>query len=361
MANRTIPNPKRGCGHLKHGKAYARGMIGSPDGLLPSFVETRPYVPFKEIGTDEEFTTGYLKFDGLNAQIRAEGDLYDLKPLYPGSAEKKTAWENHVNAGVYDHPTDVPGLQWRRHVDRVAVKGIEGAQHWGAAPATGSGTDAHADLLMRVGQTHYPEPQDFIEEAVRLGISKAIPLSTRQEPPDIIPGQTRMWLVHPDACEYGWGVIGFAYLQEIVYTEPKDGNVPDWVQDHADTGAVEVVEIEDPGPENSSTLGDWEDGEGPDGDPQQDGDQSEDREAVPDADRQQDFGDMVVPDEESDGKDVTTLQALIQNTNYNRLKSAAAEVKAAVGQNPTREELTDALTSVEDPDEVADIIREKRQ
>lgn len=363
MADRTIANPKRGCGHLKHGKGYVRGVVGSPDGLLPSFVEVRPYIPFKEVGTDGEFTRGFLRFDGLQTEIAAaRTQQWDFKPLYPNTTDDEYAQENHVNAGIYDTTHDVPDQQWRRHVDRAAHRPDSDPDHWGAIEPTGTGQDVHADLLMRVGQTHYDTPDDFIQEAVRLGISKAIPLSQRQEPPNILPGQTRMWLVHPDACTDGWGIIGYAYLQEVVYTEPVDGNVPAWVQDYQQQGDLDVVEIEDPGPEKSSTLDDWEDGEPPDGDPQQDDEQMTDPVPVRPDERQQtvsdwsddDDGDAVVPDPSDSDTDVQSLRSLIEDTDYNRLKRAAAVLDVDIGPTPARTELEDALVNADAaPDDVA--------
>jgi len=390
MADRTIANPKRGCGHLKHGKGYVRGVIGSPDGVLPSFVELRPYVPFKEIGTDGGFTRGFLRFDGTQTQIATEGDLCRYNPLYPARSTDEQAQENHVKAGVYDTVEHVPDQQWRRHVDRLHHTGTD-ADHRGEEPLTGTGQDVHADLLMRVGATHYDTPDDFIQEAVRLGISKAIPLSQRQEPPEIVPGQTRMWLVHPDACEDGWGVIGYAYLQEVVYTEPVDGNVPQWVQDCQQRGDLDVVEIEDPGPANSSTLDDWEDGNGPDGDPQVQADNGQTEAPVParPVERQQNVDDWSNDDEAgsdgsdphpSDGedggadlldgsdpvtddepgpepdpgstpvpadgdtdRDVQSLRSALDDVSYNDLKAAAADADADVGQSPAKDDLINGL------------------
>ena len=383
MADRTIANPERGCGHLKHGKGYVRGVVGSPDGVLPSFLEARPYVPYKEVGTEGEFTRGFLRFDGLQSQIAAEGDMYDLKPHYPQKADYEQAKENHVKAGVYSHADEVPDVQWRRHVDRVGHRGADGADHWGEAPSTGTSQDVHADLLMRVGQSHYETPHDFISEAVRLGISKAIPLSQRQEPPEIVPGQTRMWLVHPDACEDGWGIIGCAYLQEVVYTEPVDGNVPQWVQDMESAGDLDVVEIEDPGPADSYTLGDYEDGERPDeDDPQQDDGQEEDPLPVRPEARQQTADDFqpdgadgsdgsedgadpaaVVPDQSGSDMDVQSLRSLVESAPYNALKAAAASLDVDAGQTPGKDDLIDALCSTDDhrPQDVAAAVSDQIQ
>lgn len=366
---RTVANPERGCGHLKHGKAYLRGVVGSEDGLLPSFVEATPKIPFKEVGSDGEFTRGFLRFDGVATEAKTDDGLTRYKPLYPRTATDSGAVENHVKAGLYQTPDAVPDQQWQRHMDRVAYRGSD-ADHWGNVPTTGTGQQVHTDLLMRVGQTHYDTPGDFIDEAVRLGISKAIPVSMRQNPPEVVPGQTRIWFVHPDACTDGYGVIGYAYLQEVIYTEPVDGNVPRWVQEMEKTGQLEVVDIEDPGPPQSHTLTDWEDGDGPDdedGDPDVDGGQTEDPVPARPVQRQQTVDDIqagsdgsddadgsdsgadgsdadtVVPAGQQSDRDVTAYRTLLQQSRYNTLKRITSDFDVDVGQNPTKDELRDAL------------------
>lgn len=235
---RTISNPTRGCGHLKRGKGYVRGVIGSPDGVLPSFVRADPPIPFREMGTDGEFTRGFLELNGIGLEAAAQDDVTDFVPMYPGDASHDQAVTNLVDRGMYDVRDDVPDAEAQRHFDRIRAKAGLGAEHFGDIDIRASN-----DLLMRAGKTHYPDPGDYIDETVEMGISKAIPLSKRQEPPTIEPGLTRIWIVHPDTA-VGWAVIGFAYVQEVVFTEPEDGNVPDYVQDWARQGALDVVDIE---------------------------------------------------------------------------------------------------------------------
>jgi len=59
----------------------------------------------------------------------------------------------------------------------------------------------HFDILMGVGQKYYPDPSFFIEEAMRLGVSKRI----AEFPPFYCPLRNKLWLVH-------WGtrkIFGF--------------------------------------------------------------------------------------------------------------------------------------------------------
>ena len=253
MADRTLPNPERGCGTLKRGKAYIRGTIGSADGVLSSFVRCDPPIPYREMGTDGSFTRGYQQLAGVSAEAALEeqgrgGGITKFVPEYPGDATHGDAVANMVDRGLYDGPEDVPEAEYQRHVDRIARRGTEGAEHFGGTAAV-----RQSDLLMRAGKTHYPDPSDFIDEAIEHGISKAIPLSKRQDPPEIQPGGTRCWIVHPDT-DVGWAVIGYAYLQEVVFTEPEDGNVPQYVQEHAAAGRLDVVDFEAP-PDEATANG----------------------------------------------------------------------------------------------------------
>jgi len=59
----------------------------------------------------------------------------------------------------------------------------------------------HFDILMGVGAKYYPDPSFFIEECLRLGVSKRI----AEFPPFYCPIKNRLWLVH-------WGtrkIFGF--------------------------------------------------------------------------------------------------------------------------------------------------------
>lgn len=54
-----------------------------------------------------------------------------------------------------------------------------------------------SDLLMWVGAgTAYPWPNDFSDEAFAMGVSKRV---NRKAIPEIVPGETRLALIHPRA------------------------------------------------------------------------------------------------------------------------------------------------------------------
>lgn len=243
-----LPNKERGCGFLEPGKLYLRGLGGSGSGLLPAFVMTNPHIPYREIGTDGSFTRGFEKFDGLTFQVQTSQDATRYVPLSGGSyetieaAEKgyKSAYGNMVRVGMYDTEMHVPDREVERHIDRVNIHGERAGDHFAAIQ-----TAEPIDLFMRVGESYYPDPQDFILEAVQQAVSKAIPLSQNGEPPAVEPGITRLWLMHPAAGgdEYGGGIIGYTYLDQPVFTEPEDGSVPGYVQDLAETGQLDVREI----------------------------------------------------------------------------------------------------------------------
>jgi hypothetical protein len=311
---------------LKRGTAYIRGTVGSPDGILPSFVELDPYVPYREMGTDGGFTRGFLKFDGVTAQFALD-DITDFVRRYPGGTEDFDAADNMVDQGLYPNLQEAPNFEGQRHVDRIRYRGTRSDDHFGAIDVA-----YQSDLLMRAGKTHYPDPDDFIDEAVELGISKAIPMSQNQGPPVIEPGITRCWILHPDT-DQGWAVIGYAYLQEVVYTEPADGHVPQYVQDYASSARLNVVDIE-PAPDGNdagpnATVKDFAGGADGDGDPDADSD-----------------ADTVVPAEGDTNADAQTAQQALldaEDIGYNDLKSAASVVDLDVGQHPGTDALAGAL------------------
>lgn len=243
-----LPNPERGCGYLEESKGYIR-CDPARDGEIPAFVTFDPPVPYKE-GT----IRSYQQFDGLafqrslaNFDTVPEGDGEDL---------------------------------WDRLEDS------EDGSHWGAI-----GTAYAQDLLMWVGETYYDDPMDFVDEARRFGLNKAIPVSKRQEPPAILPMKTRCFLAHPTAfrvyeqpvedpddpddpdtekvrvnyrdddnvlgeddaetpIETIPGIIGYSYLTRVVWTAPSDGDLPKWVQEYAEVGKVDIVDVGEPIPED---------------------------------------------------------------------------------------------------------------
>lgn len=195
-------NPKRGCGHLKHGKGYIRS---APDALnLPAFVEMDPRLPYKE-----GHFRGYRHFPGMKFEM-AVMDRVDYKPR---STVKQDFGRMY---GVADG-------------DHIGEMDIARAQ----------------DLIMWVGKTYY-DPDEFIEEVRSLGLSKAVPISKNQEPPTIVPGWTRVWCLHMNAIDGDRpGLLGYAPIGEVIYTEDEDGDLPKWAQDYAATGKMVVAKVGD--------------------------------------------------------------------------------------------------------------------
>lgn len=264
-----LPNPIRGCGTLKRGKAYFVGAGFAEGGVLPSWVEIDPHLPFREIGTEGEFTRSYQHIDGLTLQLALE-EAHDFIEHYPGEERMEEdealsgAMQNHVEAGVYDEFEAVPTNQADRHIDRVRARGLEGGSHWGNIPVADQ-----TDFLMRCGASYYPSPADYVDEAIEHGLSKAIPVS-KGNIPTVASGVTRCWVMHPKACEgYGGGIIGFAYLSEVAFTEPEDGELPDYIEQADEVGELTVRDIEDPPEEPEeeeeespdATIGDFNGGD----------------------------------------------------------------------------------------------------
>lgn len=260
-----LSNPKRGCGHLQPGKTYLVGGGFSELGVLPSWVELDPHLPYREVGTEGQFTRGFQKIEGLTMQLALE-EITEFVPHYPGNSEHETAIENHVIAGLYDDPDDVPEKEADRHIGRVRERGVEGGEHWGEIPTT-----EQTDLLMRAGTSYYPEPEDYAQETIKFGLSKAIPVTPTRDPPAVVAGLTRCWIMHPEACEgHGGGIIGFAYLSEVAFTEPEEGDLPSYIEEAEEAGKLTVREMEepwDPDPDEEeespdAALGDFDGDEG---------------------------------------------------------------------------------------------------
>lgn len=245
----TIANPERGCGALEPGKAYLKADM-SPGGTLPAFVEFESPIPFKE-----NRKRSYTRFPGIQFELSVTG------------------------AGGMTE-TDPKGEVWK-HLDRMSDDRPTG-EHAGEMVEFKS-----QDLLLSVGKTHYPEVEDFINEARVHGVSKAISVTSGNEPPEINPGRTRLFLIHPNAVEVEReiettagealssdeilvveggdletteiqdlgddvpvtvkrtvlvpGVFGYTYLTRVVYTEDEDGKVPAYIQEYETLDELDVV------------------------------------------------------------------------------------------------------------------------
>ena len=251
----TIPNKERGCGFVKHSKAYIRSPPRGGDGVLPPFVEFDPYIPYLErnkfrgyeffpgISFELAVTDGMDLLDGLDdenyglSHVR-DGEDDDL----PEQVELSDAVRDELERVGGGFSTDPPGEVYR-HVARQV--GSADGDHAGDIMAF------HAtDLYMHVGKSYYEDPDEFIREVRTQGLSKAIPVSESHSPPAIDPGRTRVFLVHPRAIvdEDGTetaGIIGYVYLSRVVYTEDKEGRFPAWAKDYARTGKLDLVQIGD--------------------------------------------------------------------------------------------------------------------
>lgn len=249
----TIRNEERGCGFLKHGKAYVRSPPRGKGGVMPPFVKFDPPIPYLE----RSKFRGYEYFPGISFELSVTGAV-DVPTSH---AEMATPLGNEdprldeIEGGVPPEfteeneflqetvrlsstelgegsesgitSTDPPGEIWR-HIARMT--GTADGDHAGDVTAFAS-----HDLYMHVGASYYETPEEFITEVEEQGLSKAIPVSQSQEPPRINPGRTRLFLVHPNATgeeNDKAGVIGYVYLHRTVYTEDEEGRFPAWAKEY---------------------------------------------------------------------------------------------------------------------------------
>jgi len=237
----TVRNEERGCGFLKHSKAYLRSPPRSADGVLPSFVEFDPAVPYLE----RSKFRGYEYFPGVEFELATTGPSNVPETvgewIRPSGVEDDVGDEETdelrgVLDGISDEggfSTDPPGEIWR-HIARTTGD-AHGLEHAGEVPQFQT-----RDLFMLVGKSYYDTPEEFVEEVREQGLSKAIPVSESQEPPRIEPGRTRLFLVHPNAVYYEEteerkpGIIGYVYLHRTIYTEDEKGRFPAWAQEQAE-------------------------------------------------------------------------------------------------------------------------------
>lgn len=293
----TVDNKQRGCGFLKEGTAYLRGEV-APDGVLPPFVEFETPIPWLE-----GHQRGYSRFPGVQFEAAVTPDPDDYHTALSLAFDRRDWWDRvtHATATRDDHEVlaaarevaaddNVAATGWRtrvepplegtRHIERLRTDalndhpGTEG-DHLGELRVA----RAH-DLLMWVGETYYDDPGAFIAECREMGLSKAIPTSENQAPPVINPGRTRVFLIHPTAVATGTdddgsqdpthvpGVIGYAYVTRCLYTgiDTGDGvDFPEWAQDFAAAGRMDLVEIGDRVPaatrDNGATIAEWADDE----------------------------------------------------------------------------------------------------
>lgn len=219
----TIDNKRRGCGFLEEDAAYLR-TDSSAFGILPPFVEFS--TPIKYL---EEHSRTWKKFPGIQFEKAVTQDMTETLP------------RNEIE----------------RHLNRIEENGSTG-RHVGEMMEAQS-----FDLIMHVGASHYPTPEDFIKECKHQGLNKRIP---KNNIPDVYPGKTRLFVIHPNAVPpsnledileeedldnptnefrnkyYKPGIIGYSYITRAVYTKPSQGDIPQFIQEEIDTGRLDPVE-----------------------------------------------------------------------------------------------------------------------
>lgn len=259
IGRETIDNPQRGCNYLRQDTGYIRSEY-SASGTLPPFVlfcqpgvspsellDARSSVPDAEAqskfsGIDEDLLKplpykedigrGYNYAAGTDVCLALEPD----REMVPAYRNYEGALASLVQMGEYDSIEEVPRNETERHIDRMRSETVS-QSHWGQIDAMRS-----KDLLMRAGKTYYPTPKEYVDECLAYGLNKGINVNARQSPPAVNPGRTRCFIVHPHACgEDLAGVIGFAYLTRVVYTEDSDGEVPNYVEDYESGDHLDVV------------------------------------------------------------------------------------------------------------------------
>jgi len=217
----SVDNRERGCGHLNPTSAYLRSdvtALSGPDGSIPRVVELDEPVEYREHNGKGAIIPGYVGFPG-------------------------TSFDKHY---VADGRTTTPSEDIHDHHDRLSRYGFDG-KHYGEI------TSARAtDLLMSVGKTNYETPDDFIQECRERGLNLKIPISDRQEPPEVEPLRTRVWVIHPHGCgDDRPGIIGYAYLTRVIFTtgtkaSAEDPDIPAWASDYAAAGKFDVVDRGEP-------------------------------------------------------------------------------------------------------------------
>jgi hypothetical protein len=234
MANETIENYERMCGFLKHDHGYLKSPPASERGLLPAFVRVEPEE--KRLAPEWQGIRAPMVFNGIQFE-RVNQDNLEFNPLeYP----EEKAKENHIDQGIYSIGGEFPETEVERHFDRLEYH-AENTEHLGEQMSWKS-----PDLLMGVGESHYKQPEDFIEEVLKYGLSKGVSID-KHNPINVMSGVTRLWLWHPNATENDRpGIIGYVYLSRLVYTEPEDGKVPNYIKEHEENGYLDIVEVGEP-------------------------------------------------------------------------------------------------------------------
>lgn len=231
-----IDNTERGCGHLQGNATYVRSdveALSSEDGEVPRFVELDEPVEFREYSGRGAIIPGYQAFPGVAFSF---------------------AYANSGN-------TTTPPGEVAAHFDRLRDDRLVGDHYGEMVPAQAT------DLLMSVGESHWPTPEAYVDECRDLGLNLRIPSSPNKEPPVINPMRTRCWVIHPSGAGDGRaGIIGYGVLTRVVHTTGADATEDDpdvstYAEEWAETGRVDLVDAGEAIPDDEG-----EDEESPDAD-----------------------------------------------------------------------------------------------
>ena len=233
---KSLENPRRGCGFLKDGALYLRAER-SPEGTIPSFVWFDPPIPFLE----QHFRT-WKEFNGLQFELACRPFVVMKGPNETSTwqdALKRFAKQVVMALGEKNAATEIG-----RHVQRLRMHADTLPQDLGHIDEAWI-----SDLIMWVGETHYPTPESFVKEALIYGLNKRIPL---RQPPRVLSGRTKLYLLHPNVLLEeneqgelrGPALFGFSYLTGVSYTIPKDRRLPKWIEELKVLGEVDIVDIE---------------------------------------------------------------------------------------------------------------------
>lgn len=255
-----VPNPVRGCGDLDHDSVYLRSDVSafaSADGEIPAFVTFDRPIPYRE----GHFRT-FKRVNGTEFLLDATKHVTE-QPEGEADAHRERV-VNDIPAPV-EMPEDEV-LEYIKRVNSDATPEDEEADFLSSPFLDAMNS---MDLLMWVGQSYYETPEEFINEARTMGVSKKIPVTGAQAPPKIRPFRTRLFLIHPRAIGTGvdedgneldidpddddkadWddqefipGIVGYSYLTRSVVTEQADGGYAKWAKRYEDQGLLNRVKI----------------------------------------------------------------------------------------------------------------------
>jgi hypothetical protein len=332
-----VPNYERGCKFLDSGSTYLRADVpafGSADGEIPTFVEFSRPIPYRE----GHFRT-FKRINGTEFLLDATQHVNE-SPENEAVAHRERVRDD-------GGPTvELPEGEVLDYLKRVEsdddLPDFRGSPFLPAMTAM--------DLLMWVGKSHYPDPEAFVSEAKTQGVNKKIPTSGNQEPPMIRPFRTRLFVIHPRAIPTGrdasgeeieidnddddkadWddqefipGIVGYTYLTRAIHTADPDGGHPEWAREYEQRGLL-----------NRVTIGDMVTKDDP---------AHPDHESDDAGDDESGEGDGMGLSEYARRRDAWENVGL----SFQLLRREASKHGLDVGQNPTKDDLLDALAS--DPD-----------